>query len=229
MRERDHRRVHAPLSSRMERSCARGVEDACMIMHECGRRTRQLCSNASLTSRGVGRRFSQCSCVPSFLHAPTSVSPRGRMASHIPFFLPLRTFSMAARAHAARRDASSKGASPKMRAEGSNTKSAHDVLVPRAALRAWWRWRGGRADKENAFGLRLGERRGVQRRARLIRVEGVSPTGVKTLLDFRHSKGVIYPATSVTLARSIFGIRCAQQRSAVPSCSARGGNLEHEG
>ena len=86
MRERDHRRVHAPLSSRMERSCARGVEDACMIMHECGRRTRQLCSNASLTSRGVGRRFSQCSCVPSFLHAPTSVSPRGRMASHIPSF-----------------------------------------------------------------------------------------------------------------------------------------------
>ena len=60
-------------------------------------------------------------------------------------------------------------------------------------------------------------------------VEGVSPVGVKTSMDFRHSKGVIIPATSVTLARSIFGIRCAQQRSAVPSCSAKGGNLEHEG
>ena len=86
MRERDHRRIHAPLSSRMERSCARGVEDACMIMHECGRRTRQVCSNASLAARDVGCRFSQYLCVPLSPHAPTSVSPRGRMASHIPSF-----------------------------------------------------------------------------------------------------------------------------------------------
>ena len=200
-----------------------------MIMHECGRRTRQLCSNASLTARGVVRRFSQCSCVPSFLHAPTSVSPRGRMASHIPSFcrcalLARRRAHMQHAAMPPRRAPARRCVLRALTRRARTTSSCHGLRFERGGD-------GEGGVQTRKMLLVCDWARGARRagRARHIGVEGVSSVGVKNCMDFRRIKWVIYPATSVTLARSIFGIRCAQQRSAVPSCSARGGNLEDEG